>query len=110
MKKTSPLFKLPGFLLLVLFCLIALPANAQSILPSVSGKVADENGQALPGATVAVKGTSKGTVTNSNGMFTLKDVTANATITVSFQGYENSAMEVRGQSYLAISLKPDISK
>lgn len=110
MKKTSPLFKLPGFLLLVLFSLFALPANAQSVLPSVSGKVADENGQALPGATVAVKGTSKGTVTNGNGTFTLKDVTANATITVSFQGYENTAMEVRGQSYLAISLKPDISK
>lgn len=49
MKKTSPLLKLPGFLLLVLFSLVALPANAQSVLPSVSGKVADENGQALPG-------------------------------------------------------------
>lgn len=110
MKKTSPLFKLSGFLLLVLFSLIAQPANAQSLLPSVSGKVVDENGQALPGATVAVKGTSKGTVTSAAGMFTLKDVTSNATITITFQGYLSTAVEVRGQSNLAISLKPDISK
>ncbi|SEM63818.1 TonB-linked outer membrane protein, SusC/RagA family [Chitinophaga rupis] len=113
MKKTSPLFKLPGcvsILLLMLFSFFALPANAQSLLPSVTGKVMDENGLALPGATVAVKGTSKGTVTSSTGVFTLKDVASNATITITFQGYESSAVEVRGQSSLTVSLKPDISK
>ncbi|MGF6846530.1 TonB-linked SusC/RagA family outer membrane protein [Chitinophaga sp. W3I9] len=113
MKKTSSLFKsrdLFRILLLVPFSLFALPTNAQSVLPTVSGKVADENGQALPGATVAVKGTSKGTVTSSTGTFTLKEVTSNATITVSFQGYVNTAIAVRGQSYLTVILKPDISK
>ncbi|HEU4556148.1 MAG TPA: SusC/RagA family TonB-linked outer membrane protein, partial [Chitinophaga sp.] len=79
-------------------------------MPTVSGKVADENGQPLPGATVAVKGTSKGTVTNGEGAFTLKEVASNAILLITFQGYENATVEVRGQSRLTVSLKPDISK
>lgn len=105
MKKTSPLFSL-----LLLFILVPLCIHAQSLVPVITGKVQDEKGQALPGATVAVKGTSKGTVTNNAGMFTLKEVAANAALLVTFQGYENTTIDIRGQATITVTLKADISK
>lgn len=100
MKKTSPLF------CILLFLLVPLLTNAQVI----SGKVVDEKGQPLPGATVAVKGTSKGTVTNNAGIFTLKDVPANAPLLITFQGYENTTVDIHGQANITVTLKADISK
>ncbi len=104
MKKTSPLFSM------LLFILVPLCIHAQTLVPVLNGKVLDEKGQALPGATVAVKGTSKGTVTNNAGMFTLKDVPANAPLLVTFQGYESTTVDIRGQSAITVTLKADISK
>lgn len=104
MKKTSPLFRI------LLFILVPLFANAQSLVPVISGKVVDEKGQVLPGATVAVKGTAKGTVTNNAGQFTLKDISDNAFLVISFQGYENTTVGIRGQSAITVTLKSDVSK
>ncbi|MDQ0108653.1 TonB-linked outer membrane protein, SusC/RagA family [Chitinophaga terrae (ex Kim and Jung 2007)] len=104
MKRTSPLF------IVLLFILVPFLSRAQSLVPLLSGKVTDEKGQALPGATVAVKGTAKGAVTNVNGQFSLKDVPANASLLVSFQGYQNTTIELHGQSSVAVTLNPDISK
>lgn len=104
MKKTSSLFTI----LLLLF--VPLLARAQSLVPLISGKVVDEKGQVLPGATVTVKGTAKGTVTNNAGQFTLKDVPNNASLFVSFQGYENNTVAIRNQSAITVTLKNDISK
>ncbi|WP_440133778.1 SusC/RagA family TonB-linked outer membrane protein [Chitinophaga sancti] len=105
MKKTSPLFSL-----LLLFILVPLCLHAQSLVPVITGKVTDEKGQALPGATVAIKGTSKGTLTNNTGMFTLKDVAANSILLITFQGYENTTVDIRGQAKITVTLKADISK
>ncbi|WP_343674050.1 TonB-dependent receptor [Chitinophaga sp.] len=102
MKKTSSLFSILLFIILPLYSL------AQS--PVISGKVVDEKGQPLPGATVAVKGTAKGTVTNNAGIFTLKDVPANAPLLITFQGYENATVDIHGQSNITVTLKADISK
>lgn len=104
MKKTSLLFSI------LLFILVPLYIHAQSLVPVLSGKVVDEKGQALPGATVAVKGTSKGTVTNNAGMFTLKEVPANAPLLVTFQGYESTTFDILGRTNITITLKADISK
>jgi len=41
---------------------------------SLSGHVTDSDGEPLPGVTVVVKGTTKGTVTNADGNYTLTDV------------------------------------
>jgi TonB-linked SusC/RagA family outer membrane protein len=54
----------------------------------VTGRVLDENNQPLASATVTVKGTSNSTLTDANGIFTLKNVQPNETLVVSFIGYE----------------------
>lgn len=59
-------------LLSILFVLCVSSVIAQT--GTVSGKVADEKGQPISGASVVVKGTKKGTTTDRNGIFTLENV------------------------------------
>ncbi|WP_285011132.1 SusC/RagA family TonB-linked outer membrane protein [Pedobacter faecalis] len=65
----------------------------------VSGTVADEQGKPLAGATVKVKGSSQTTTTDEQGTFRLRQVDPEATIVISFIGYQSlelSASEVKG--------------
>ncbi len=64
----------------------------------ISGTVANPEGQPIVGATVVVDGTSAGTTTGSNGKFTLT-APADATLTVSFLGYETQSVPVGGKTY-----------
>ncbi|MEQ9148979.1 MAG: SusC/RagA family TonB-linked outer membrane protein, partial [Cytophagales bacterium] len=75
---------------------------------SVSGTVTDENGEGLPGATVQEKGTTNGTITDVEGNFSV-NVSEEATLTVSFVGYETQEILVNGRSILDVSLEADIS-
>lgn len=70
----------------------------------VEGMVTDENGMPLSGVSVQVKGTALGTVTNTEGRFTL-DVMKDAVLTVSFVGYQTKEVAVDGKSNITIQLK-----
>ncbi len=72
----------------------------------ISGTVANPEGQPIVGATVVVDGTSAGTTTGSNGKFTLT-APADATLTVSFIGYQSQQIPVAGKTWLDIELKED---
>lgn len=74
---------------------------------NVQGKVLDENGQGLPGATVMEKGSNNGTVSDMSGNFSLGVSSSQALLLVSFVGYEPKEVAVNGQSELNISLDPD---
>jgi len=73
----------------------------------ITGRVLDETGAPVIGATVMVKGTSTATATDMNGRFTLKDVDRNVTIVVSYVGYETQHVAGRGESDIEVTLKPD---
>ncbi|GEN71171.1 SusC/RagA family TonB-linked outer membrane protein [Chryseobacterium lathyri] len=62
---------------------------------TVTGTVTDENNQALAGATVTVKGTGVHTGTNSEGKFTLHNVTDNAVLLVTYIGYITQEVSVK---------------
>ncbi|MET4544710.1 TonB-linked SusC/RagA family outer membrane protein [Pedobacter africanus] len=55
----------------------------------VRGKIVDEKGLPLPGATVKVKGGSKQVLTNTEGNFTLNSIEENSVLVISFLGYKN---------------------
>ena len=78
----------------------------QMVLVHITGTVRDENGP-LPGVTVLVKGTQKGTITDANGAFEM-DVEDNAILTVSFIGYKTKEVAVANQSTFDIVLDEDI--
>ena len=73
----------------------------------VTGKVVDEDGFALPGVTVAVKGTTNGTVTDPDGNFSLNDVSANNTLVFSFIGLSTQEILVGEQTSFNITMEPD---
>ncbi len=54
---------------------------------NISGRVVDEKGEPIIGASVMVQGSSLGTITNVDGRYTLANVPENSTITVSYIGY-----------------------
>src|SRR5690606_33247127 len=88
---------------------IALAANVGvGIVQQITkGVVVDENGVPIAGASVAVEGTSISTVTDESGAFTLSDVPADASLTISYLGYANQTITVAGQTTLRITLTPD---
>jgi TonB-linked SusC/RagA family outer membrane protein len=71
----------------------------------ITGKVTDENGNPLVGASVKVKGSSKGTATNSEGVFTLNGVSDDAVLEISYVGFESLSIPVSGKSSIVTSLK-----
>lgn len=75
---------------------------------AVSGVVKDQAGDVIPGANVLVKGTSRGTVTDAQGVYRL-DVPAGATLQFSFIGYTPQEVAVNSQTTLNITLQEDIS-
>ncbi len=73
----------------------------------VTGTVSDETGQALPGVSVVVKGTSRGTTTDAAGTFKLSVPDQQSVLVFSYVGYELQEIAVTSQTAFTISLKTD---
>ncbi|MEI8048942.1 MAG: TonB-dependent receptor [Bacteroidota bacterium] len=100
MKKNLISFRI---LLLFISLTFAFQAFAQEI--QVSGKVTDaKDGSSLPGATVQVKGTTTGVLTDLDGKYTLK-VKSGAVLSFSFIGYNPQEVAVTNQNTLNVSLQ-----
>jgi len=95
-------------LVLIFLTLAALTVQAQT--GSVSGKIIDETGQGLPGASVVVKGQGKSSSTDVNGNFRIIGL-ANGpvTLTASYIGYSSTdlTVTVNGNTVANFNLKPD---
>lgn len=74
---------------------------------SITGTVKDDSGEPLIGATIKVQGTSKVTVADIAGQFTLVDVSAAAVLEVSFTGFGIQIVAVEGHRHLDIVLQHD---
>lgn len=66
--------------------LLALAAGAQTL--AVKGSVKDANGEGIIGASVMIKGSRTGTITDLDGNFQLNSVPTGALLTVTYMGYE----------------------
>lgn len=73
---------------------------------TVSGTVTDAQGQPLPGATVLEEGTTNGTVTNNNGVFTI-NVPENATLSISFVGMSTQRVPVNSRTQINIRMEEE---
>lgn len=77
---------------------------------TVNGKVTEAGtDEGIPGATIQIKGTTKGTVTDFDGNFSLQ-VTDNDILIISFVGYLTKEVNVKEEPFLAISLNVDIEE
>ena len=84
------------------------PQQTESEIQQFSGKIVDKTNNPLPGASVVVKGTDRGTVSDQNGAFTL-NVNNGEVLVVSFIGFLKKEITYRGESSLSIQLLEDIA-
>ena len=93
------------FFFALLFALSIGSAWAQG--KSVSGTVLDNTGLSVIGASVLVKGTTNGTITDIDGKFMLSDVPEDATLEISFVGYKTVSIPVAGKTTFNVTLEED---
>jgi len=75
---------------------------------SIKGKVTDESGTSLPGASVKVEGTGETATTNTNGEFQIEVPGKDAVLLVSYVGYEVMRIKVEEGTVMNIRLKPQL--
>src|SRR5690606_4560908 len=74
----------------------------------VTGKVTDTNGDPLPGVTISIPGTTVGTATDFDGLYSLS-VPEGSTLVFSFIGFEPQTVEVGDRSVINIVMKEDLT-
>ena len=74
---------------------------------TVSGKVTDNSNQPLPGVSIIIKSTNQGTVTNSDGNYTLTDIPNNAILQFSFVGMKPQEVVFENQSIINIIMEEE---
>lgn len=73
---------------------------------AVTGKVTDENGGALSGVSVSLKGTSSGTTTNATGNYSINLPNRNGTLVFSYVGFTPQEVPISGRSTIDVTLQP----
>ena len=89
-----------------LWLVAMVPLQAQD--RSITGKVTGEDGMSLPGVTVSIKGTSKGTNTDADGSFKLT-VSSTSVLIVSSVGYTPQEVRVGNRTVINVSLASSAS-
>jgi TonB-linked SusC/RagA family outer membrane protein len=74
---------------------------------TVTGKVNDAEGNALPGVSVTVKKSSKGSITDADGKFSITNVAANSTLVFSYIGFVSQEVEVGNKSVVNVTMQED---
>jgi len=91
----------------LLLMLWTVASTAMSQGNKVTGKVTDQNGEALPGVTILEKGTSNGTITDIEGAYSI-NVGKESILNFSFVGFKSQSVPVNGRAQIDITLSDDI--
>ena len=94
-------------LCLLMLLLISCHLNILAQGKIITGVILDKTGETVIGASVLVKGTTNGTITDVDGNFTLNNVQENAVLQVSFVGYKTQDIALKGQSNVKVTLEED---
>lgn len=98
-------------LLVSCMCLIVAWSDANAQERTVSGTVKSlEDGSALPGVNVVVKGTATGTVTDSNGGYRLSVPGSDGILVFSFIGLTTQEVAVSGRNVVDVQLASDVTQ
>lgn len=89
------------------FFLMVITVSVFAQTQSITGKITDTTGGSLPGVSVLVKGTTNGTITDTNGQYSLKNVPENAILQFSFVGMKGQEVVVGGKTTIDVILTED---
>src|SRR5690606_32680241 len=107
----KPLLRWNSMALACTSLLLMISVQSWGMLPpaadiTVSGQVtSQEDGEPLPGVSVAVKGTSSGTLTDTEGRYTIT-VDEGAVLVFSFLGFQSQEIGVAGNAVIDVALVP----
>jgi iron complex outermembrane receptor protein len=96
-----------ALILCPILLLMAFVAQAQT--KTVSGKILDEKGNPVVGASIVPKGGKGGTTTDATGHYSLSVPASTKTVVVTFVGYAPQEMDVTASNDVSVSLKPENS-
>jgi TonB-linked SusC/RagA family outer membrane protein len=82
--------------------------SSATVAALVTGKIVDQNGQTVIGASVLEKGTTNGTTTDINGNFKLNVAGPNSVLVVAYIGFDSQEITVGGQTNIAITLVENV--
>jgi TonB-linked SusC/RagA family outer membrane protein len=98
------LFNIVGkFIAITLFLGISSNIFGQEL--KITGQVTDSQGQPLPGVTVILQGTTKGTITDAGGKYALQNVSPKQTLEFSFVGMQKNIVQVGSRSVIDVTMK-----
>jgi len=81
--------------------------NKQDQRVSIRGKITDSSSVPLPGVSITIKGTTRGTISDAGGQYSLSDVSPDATLVFSFVGMKTQEIPVAGKTSISITLVED---
>lgn len=97
-----------GTMLLCLFILTGIVNFLMAQEKNLTGRVTDPQGDPMPGVTISLKGTTSGTITDMNGIYTLHEVPDDALLVFSFIGMQTQEIAVAGRSRIDVTLQPAV--
>ncbi len=74
---------------------------------TVTGKITDKQNEPLIGVTIQVQGTTHGTITDIDGIYSLTNVPSNAKLIVSYVGMQTQTIDVNGRATINVTLTED---
>lgn len=95
----------------MLIIITSLPSTAYAQRQIVRGTVTDDTGLGFPGVSIMLKGTTKGTITDLDGMYRI-DVsgTKNPTLEFSFVGFKTKTVKVGKQKEISFQMETDVAQ
>jgi TonB-linked SusC/RagA family outer membrane protein len=81
------------------------PAETPTSPVDIHGRITDSSGKPLAGASIVVKGTRQIVSTDEHGWFTLKEISPDAVLIISYAGYGTREVAVKGKKDLSLSLR-----
>lgn len=87
--------------------LIRKPSQKALPVKEITGIVVDEKGEPIIGATVMVKGTENGGITNVDGEYSLMNVPEDAMVSISYIGYKAINIKASDKSLAKVMLEED---
>lgn len=95
----------------IVLLLLLFPMFLYSQTREIKGKVVDESGVGLPGVSILLKGTTRGTVTNTDGDYNLQGVPLGSTLDFSFIGMKTKSVKVTGNTTnINVTLEADVTE
>ena len=92
----------------VVVFLMLFPLMAQGQEGTIEGLIKDEAGSPIPGANILIKGTSMGTTSDANGMFSIK-ASGSDILVISFIGYKTQEIPAANRTSIDVTLGSDLT-